>query len=884
MLHLKTKFIFFLALFCLTVFPSKAQDEYLFRDRNATVEERVEDLVNRMSLEEKIDLLAGYQDFYLHPCERLGIPAFKLADGPLGLSSWGLFGKATAFPSALSTAASWNRNLLATVGAMYAQEWRARGIHFLLAPGVNNYRASKGARNFEYYGEDPYLATEMIVPFIKGVQEGGVIATIKHYAVNDQEFDRYRVSSEIDERTMREITFPPFEAAIKRADVKAFMTGYNPVNGVYCTENRFLNVDVLRNEWGFKGMLMSDWACTYSMNAAIHGLDLEMGSKRWFNREKMIPAIESGELSVELINEKIRRIYGPCIEMGFFDREQKLTHIPTYNPAANKAALEGAREGIILLKNDESFLPITDPQTIAVIGPTANHNLVTDRFYNVQGITYGGGGSSKVHPWHVTSLLEGVIAQYPNSTVYYHEGISNRFKTKLFEKGGFVTATGDRGLKASYYKLDENALSEAELSLLREQAKAAGRSDVAIIASSGATLGGSNSLVKEQVERTVNYEWWGAPHGLTELGENYKVVWEGLITPEQAGTIHLFVNTQGGYILYLNGEVAIDASTSSSFHFGEKSIQVKVGEAVDVKLEYTNRRSSPSEIRMGYCYESDIDFSEPVRLASNSDLVIFSAGLDGAIELEGRDRPFDLPFGQDHLINELAKVNENIIVNIIAGGAVNMTKWIDRVKSVLHALYPGQAGGQAIAEIIAGKVNPSAKLPFSIEKRWEDSPAYGNYDETRHERKVYYREGIFTGYRGYDKNQVEPLFPFGFGLSYTQFEYSNLEVEILSPEKREVKVSFDIQNSGKYAGAEIAQVYVRDVVSKEPRPLKELKGFEKVFLQTGETKRVELKLDEESFRYFNSKAKSWVMERGEFEIWVGSSSADIKFKKSIQLK
>ena len=273
----------------LSVRGAEAQPSYPFQDSTLTVEARLNDLVERMTLEEKIDLLAGYEDFYLHPCERLGIPAFKMADGPLGVSSWGIWGRATAFPAALALAASWDKELAEKTGRMYAQEWRARGIHFMLAPGANIYRASKGARNFEYFGEDPYLSSEMLVPFVKAVQAGGVIPTIKHYIGNDQEFDRYTVSTEMDERTLREIYLPPFKAAVQRADIKAVMTGYNPFQGTYCTENSFV-IDILKKEWGFKGMLMSDWACTYSADkAAKNGLDLEMGSNDWFVREKLLP-------------------------------------------------------------------------------------------------------------------------------------------------------------------------------------------------------------------------------------------------------------------------------------------------------------------------------------------------------------------------------------------------------------------------------------------------------------------------------------------------------------------------------------------------------------------------------------------------------------------
>ena len=855
-----------------------------YQDSTVSDELRIKDLIERMTLEEKIDLLAGYQDFYLHPCERLGIPAFKLADGPLGLSSWGLFGKATAFPSSLSIAASWNRNLAGELGMMYAQEWRARGIHFLLAPGVNIYRASKGARNFEYYGEDPFLSSAMVVPFIKSVQDGGVIATIKHYAVNDQEFDRYTVSSEIDERTLHEIYLPPFKAAVQKAGVKAVMTGYNPVNGVYCTENKKL-IDILKKDWGFNGMLMSDWACTYSaIGAANNGLDLEMGSKSWFNRGVLIPLIESGDISIDVINDKVRRIYGACIEMGFFDREQKDNSIPTFNPKANRMALDAAREGVILLKNDNSMLPLKTPKVIAVIGPTALSNVTTDRVYNVSGITYGGGGSSKVHPWYVISVLEGILGEFPDSEVLYHEGISNRFKKNLFNRSRFKTFEGKDGLKATYYSIKgSKAATKEELELQKNQAKAAGIDRKVEGTNSSVDANRYGDEVKKLIDRNVNFSWGGSPHGLQELGDNYRVKWEGYIDVKSDDKLLIFVDAQGGYRLWIDGNMAIDAWASQSFHFGQTDIEVRKGDRTKVVLEYRNQRSYPSEIRLGYCYQSDqeLDFSEPLRLAEKADAVIFCGGLDGAIEFEGRDRPFDLPFGQDSLIAAIADVNPNTVVNIIAGGGVNMANWVDKVPAILHSLYPGQEGGRAVAEILTGKVNPSAKLPFSIEKRWEDSPAFGNYDETRKERKVYYNETIFTGYRGYDKSQVEPLFPFGYGLSYTTFDYSNLEIK--REEGNKLAVSFTITNSGDLAGSEVAQLYIHAPKGKIERALKELKGFEKVYLKSGESKRVTIDITQDNLNYYSTKHKEWRFEKGVFEVWIGSSSKNIRLKDKIKL-
>lgn len=873
-------------LLCTSVWKISAQD-YPFRRADLPVEERVEDLVRRMTLEEKIDLLAGYQDFYLHPCERLGIPAFKLADGPLGLASWGLFGKATAFPSALSLAASWNRDLAARVGDCYGQEWRARGIHFLLAPGVNTYRASKGARNFEYMGEDPYLSSEMVVPFIKGVQERGVIATVKHFAANDQEYDRYRVSSEVSERALREIYLPAFKAAVQKAGVKAVMTGYNLLNGVYCTENKYL-IDILKKEWGFKGMLMSDWACTYSADkAANHGLDLEMGSNDWFVREKLLPLIEQGVVTEETINEKVRRIYGTCIEMGFFDRPQLDTTIPVYNPKANRMAYEAAKEGMILLKNEDNLLPLKRVTKIAVIGPNACYNLVTDRQNNVNGTTYGGGGSSKVHPWHVTSVLQGIEAEYPDAEVWwYAEGISNAYKPRLFRSAKFYTEDGKQGLRAKYYKMGQGDGSALPDKLMQQQAKAAGRTEdshngVSAVSSSVSAKSSDKEPVMERIDRHVDFSWWGTPK--EGLGEDYRVEWEGYVPVERNDSLLFFVDAQGGYRLWIDGKLCLDASASQSFDCRQVAVDGQKGARLHVKLEYLNQRSLPAEIRLGYDYKGNLDFSEALRLARQADVMIFCGGLDGSIELEGRDRPFELPYGQDILINQLAEVNPNLIVSLHAGGGVRMSPWIDRVKAVVHLLYPGQAGGRAFAEMLSGKVVPSAKLPFTIEKRWEDSPACGNYDETRKERKVYYNEGIFVGYRGYDRKQVEPLYPFGYGLSYTSFEYSDLQLTEIDKKNKSVALSFNITNTGGYEGAEVAQVYVRDIASKEARPLKELKGFQKVFLRPGETKHVSVTLDRDAFQYFSEKKSDWVFESGEFEIWVGASSKDIRLKTKVKM-
>lgn len=548
-------------------------------------------------------------------------------------------------------------------------------------------------------------------------------------------------------------------------------------------------------------------------------------------------------------------------------------------------ALNAACEGIILLKNEQNTLPIRQPKVIAVIGPTANPAIVSDRIYNVNSIVYGGGGSSKVHPWYVVSALEGICQEFPEATVYYTEGISNQFKPRLFRNSKFRTKDGKPGLEASYYALSSDSSAMLSDKMIQQQAVAAGRTVNSNQPGNTASGNGKdeNGLIIRRIDRTVNYEWWGYPFNESKLGSDYRICWEGYVDAEKTDSLRFFVDAQGAYRLWIDGTLALDASQSQSFDVRNIAVSVRKGDAKHVQLEFCNQRSTPAEIRMGYAYQSDIDFSEAKRLAEKADLVVFCAGLDGSIELEGRDRPFDLPYGQDLLIEELIKVNPKLIVAIHAGGGVNMTRWINQVPAVVHALYPGQEGGHALAHILSGKVNPSAKLPFTIEKKWEDSPAYGHYDETRKEKKVYYTEGIFTGYRGYDEKGIEPLFPFGFGLSYTTFDYTDLNIRITDKKQKKVTVSFTITNTGQQDGYEIAQLYVHDIQSKEPRPQKELKGFDKVYLKAGESKQVEIELDEDAFRYFNARQNRWVFEKGEFEILVGASSRDIKLTGKIKI-
>lgn len=815
-----------------------------WRDTALTPRQRAEDLASRMTLDEKIDLLSGYNDFFLHPCERLGIPAFEMADGPLGIASWGLFGRATAYPSALSIAASWNRDLAAATGSAYADDWRARGIHLMLAPGLNIYRASKGARNFEYFGEDPWLTSEMAMAFTKAVEEGGVLPVIKHFVANDQEYDRYNVSSEVDEATLREIYLLPFERLIREGGAKAIMSGYNLLNGVHCSESAYLD-SVLHGEWGFDGIHMSDWGATHStLAAARNGLDLEMGSNSYFIADSIKPLIKERLLTEADIDRKVMNIYTACFDAGFFDRPQKIDSLTLFSSRRNRAALDAAREGIILLRNESSTLPFT-PATvkrIAVIGPTANPAVISDRRHTNTGITYGGGGSSKVNPWYIRTALDGIIAAYPDAEILYAEGVSPRLKQNAFANSPFITPDGNPGVKATYY------------------ATAADTKPVA-----------------SHIERRINNEWWGTPDGISDIDKWHRIVYTARVIPAVTDTLVFFADGQGACRLDIDGCTAINRSDSRSFFHEVTKIPATAGKPLDITLTYDRVNLTPGEIRLGYIPASEVNFGEAEKIAAMADAVVCCIGLDGSIELEGRDRPFELPYGQDELVERVIAANPRTAVVISGGGGVDMSRWADKAPAILHAIYPGMEGGTAIGEIVSGAVNPSAKLPFTIERRWTDSPACGFYDETRPEQKVYYGEGLFTGYRGYERKGIKPLFSFGHGLSYTTFEYSGLMT------KRNVDgsltVSFDITNTGDRQGAEIAQVYVTPVDASS-RPAKELKGFTKLSLAPGEKRRAEVTIPSTALRRYDATLGKW-MPLEVASILVGPSSDSLPLETTL---
>ncbi len=803
----------------------------------AGVEKRVDSLLSQMTLDEKIEMLGGLNDFFTHPIPRLGIPSLKMSDGPMGVHDYGL---TTAYPAGIALAASWDVDLAQRFGVAMAQDARARGVHFVLGPGMNIYRAPMNGRNFEYFGEDPFLASRMAVAVIRGTQSQRVIATAKHFAGNNSEFARMTLTSDIDERTLREIYLPAFEASVKEGHVGAVMDAYNLVNGSYMTENVHLNKEILKKEWGFDGIDVSDWGATYDGVAAANGgLDLEMPSPTFMNRDALLPALKNGKVTVAIIDDKVRRILRTAIEFGFFDQPQTDIGIPTLNQEGRQVALEVARGSMVLLKNSGNLLPLDENKvkTIAVIGPDAYPAVIS------------GGGSAESKPFNSVSYLE---------------GISNRLGTKakvlyavdvppldeVFENSEFITApNGETGLKGEYFDNEE--------------------------------LKGTPALVR--TDKHVHFDWGEGSFAPGEPVDHFAIRWTGYYVPKETGDYKFYTSADDGVRLYVGDDIAIDDWLPHSQTLDIATRHLEAGQAYKIRLEYFDSVST-AIAGFGVARAEAYVGRDTKPLAAKADAVIICVGFDPKTEGEGFDRPFQLPGGQDELIRQITAVNKNVIVVVTAGGNVDMTRWIDTVPAILYAWYPGQEGGTALAQILFGDTSPSGKLPASFERRWEDNPTFHSYYPDKGSNRVSYSEGVFVGYRGYDGSGTKPLFAFGYGLSYSTFAYSKLSVTPQSGNLNEpASVSFDVKNTGRRVAAEVAELYVGDSHASVPRPVKELKGFAKVDLKPGETRRVTLTLDPRAFSFYDVTKKDWSAEPGDFTILVGGSSDNIQLRGNFTL-
>jgi beta-glucosidase len=681
----------------------------------------------------------------------------------------------------------------------------------------------------------------MAVAYINGVQSQGVAATAKHFAANNSEFDRNHTDSIVDERTLREIYLPAFEAAVTEGRVGAIMDGYNLTNGHYMSQHAYLNNDVAKGEWGFDGVIMSDWISTYdTIGMANGGLDIEMPYPTHFNRETLLPALESGAVSMATIDDKVRRILRVAERFAWLDREQRDLSIPRYNPAGRQAALQGAREGTVLLKNDNAFLPLDREtiETVLVVGP------------NVHPAVVGGGGSSKTGPFTSVSILEGLVdIAGAGIEVLHAQGIPSL--TEMVRDTQLSTdASGEApGVRAEYF-------ASGDL---------------------------SGDAVITRVEPGV--EIGIGPDGPFYPPNTASERWTGYYMAAADGRFDIAVASSGDrggyYRVMIDDELVLDSWTVNKAIVDYVTLELSAG-THKVVLEHRGRQKWPGErLQLAISRHGDRVTADSRAMAAMADVVVIAAGFNDSTESEGADRTFRLPPGQDELIAAMTGANENTVVVMTSGGAVDMNAWIDDIRALLQAWYPGQEGGTAIAEILFGDVNPSGHLPATFERHWQDNPAYPSYYPVPGTLKIEYKEGVFVGYRGFEQNGVQPLFPFGHGLSYTSFEYGGLAISPGTTSDGAVEVSFDVTNTGQRAGADVAQVYVADSHSDIARPPKELKGFAKVYLQPGETQRVTINLERRSFAYYDVEAGSWQVTPGQFEVLVGRSSGDIALRDKL---
>lgn len=811
------------------------------------IEAKAHEMLALLTLEQKIELLGGVDNMFTQAMPAIDLPRFRMSDASVGVRTWG---PTTAYAGGVALAATWDREFARSLGESLGRDARARGVNFLLGPGVNIARSAINGRNFEYLSEDPYLNSALVVPFIQGVQSQGVVATVKHYALNDSEFDRHNADAVVDERTMREIYLPAFEAAVTRSDVDAVMNSYNEVNGVHATQNEFLNLKLLKGEWKFNGVLMSDWTATYDgVAAANNGLDLEMPKADFMNAQTLIPAVKDGRVKESTIDDKVMRLLRTELRYGFTERPQFDAADAIYSLKSRAVALQGALESITLLKNENHTLPL-DPakiKIIAVIGPDAWPTVT------------GGGGSSEAHPFDTVNLIAGVAEQLArNVSVLYSRGLPDAIDV----------------FRNTHWEGDVKVESFANRNFM------------------GTPTTGTRRTVSDW-----NYAQW-EPEG-TARSVRYTAGFKA--TSE--GRYMLLAADSGGdaYNISVDGKQVISKANSEGGAPQALWLDLAAGQAVRVVAEYLPHAAGMS-FGMGMAYEPDLVSAEAKEFAAKADAVVVAVGFSPATEGEGHDRTFDMPWGQDALVSAMAAANSHTIVVLTGGGGMSVTRWLDQVPALLDSWYPGQEGGTAITEVLFGKHDPEGRLPVSWDRAWEDDPSakwyYGDpaKDTTMQStwsdgkmkelkiRHIVYGDKLMVGYRYWTTTGKHPLFPFGFGLSYTTFSFSKLDLPATAASGSTVPVSFDVTNTGSVEGAEVAQLYVSDPSAKVDRPERELKGFEKVQLAPGETKHVTLDLDARAFSYWNESAHEWSIDPGKFVIRVGDSSENTPLAAEMTLK
>ncbi|KAH6682927.1 glycoside hydrolase superfamily [Halenospora varia] len=821
----------------------------------------VEDLITKLNNVEKVSLLAGADWWHTIPIKRLRIPAIRVSDGPNGVRGTKFFNgvKAACFPCGTALGATWDTELLHKAGVVMGAESKAKGSHVILGPTINIQRSPLGGRGFESLSEDPVLAGLGAAALVNGIQETNVVATIKHFVCNDQEHERNGTNAIVTERALREIYCLPFQLVVKDSQPGSFMTAYNKINGLHVSENPKFLKDLLRGEWGWKGMIMSDWWGVYSTSEAINaGLDLEMaGPTRW-RGDALIQAVGVGKVHQHILDERVRNVLNLIDRVAAAkvpeDAQEKTADTPETAALLRKIG----SESIVLMKNEDKILPLSKEKKTLILGPNAKY------------AAYHGGGSASLAAYYAVTPFDGISAQLtspPEYTVgcYAHKELpllGNILKDAPGEEGKpgvLFRAFNEPPDVKDRVPADELHLTRTELLMMDYQC----------------------SKLKDAL--------WYADI-------------EGWFTAEEDSDFEMGVGVYGTANLFVDGKLLIDNSTKQTkgtmfFSCGtveEKGIfTVKKGQTYHVKVEFasspsckldagSNVLSGSGAVRIGGAkvIDAEEEIKHAAALAKEADQVIICTGLNADWEGEGNDRDnMDLPGYANALISAVAAANPLTVVVMQSGTPVSMP-WISSVKAMIHAWYGGNETGNAIADILFGNVNPSAKLPLTFPVRLQDNPAFLSYRTER--GRTLYSEDIYVGYRWYEMLELPPLFHFGHGLSYTAFELSDLKVD---KTEKDLKVSVKVTNTGDIAGAEVVQVYIAQKNPSIKRAKKELKGFKKVFLEKGESKTVEVSIESKyATSFWDEVRDAWIIEKDEYEVLVGSTSEKIDLKESFTVE
>lgn len=802
-------------------------------------------LIQDLTLREKISLMSGFNSWYTNKIDRLDIPSIKMSDGPNGVRGDSTSGKSSAcFPCAISIGSTWDMDLINQLGVALGEEAKVKDVDVLLGPTINIHRHPLGGRHFESFSEDPFLTGKIATEYVKGVQSQNVAACLKHFIGNDTEYERHLVSSNIDEKTLREIYLLPFEMGVKEGNAQVVMSAYNKLNNIYCSSHKELLIDILKDEWGFDGYVVSDWgAALETEENARGGLDLEMPGPGNVWGDQLYAAVSEGKVEEELINDKVRRILNIA---SFSKRFENPTNKPEEsNDSAEHRKLlkKAAASGMVLLKNND-LLPLkSNIKNLAIIGPNAKEAQII------------GGGSASLKPHYQAHPLEAFENKLGDQTnISYAKGChTHKYLPKVKEE----LMDDKKGFLVEYFegsKFDENILVQEHLI-------------------------GNKFWVFEGFAKDVI-----AKFDRPDISVRFSCAY----TPDISGNHEFEIFGIGKARLFIDGKELIDNWTETSpgeafFSFSSDSkkalVDLDEGKTYQLEIRYKFEGNFPA-IYIGCQTPDKVNlFDEALEVAKVADQVILIVGTNSDWETEGNDRSdFNLPANQNHLIEEVLKVNPNTLVVLNTGSPVKMP-WADRAEAILQTWFAGQEFGNAMVDIITGAINPSGRLPTSFPKNIEDTPAFNSYPGK--DLQMNYEEKLLVGYRWYDKKDIKTLFPFGHGLSYTQFEYTDLEVEIQS--KNKVSCKFSIQNTGLIAGAETAQCYIGYKTDDHSEPKKTLQGFSKITLNQGDKSKVEINLNSRNFSSWNEAKQNWEVRPGSYEIFIGSSAENIILQSTINL-